>query len=342
MPESIIQWPTINILNRVINEFAVDPTTFIGVNMLPVVTEMGTDIKWDILGGTLGMTQAYQMDSEPRNINFRVLKTKTMGTMGWAETAVLNETDLLYIRNAGTLSDRAGRKLLALRLEQLNTRLETRMEYLRWSAMQGVLNVNQNGVNRVVDYEVPANHKPVLVGNRKWDDLANADPLSDFMDWSLLFRGTGAGRPIAYMNKHTSQWLAKNATIRDLVKQSSNTLLLGPMSVDRIVMPLVSDLDSIVVYDGGFTDEQGNWQTFIPDGVVILKAQGPVGEPFGDMVTTPSIRNGGIDNPTGGKFTIFKEEIGPEYTVQRVTVGAGFYGLPRIYHPNWLVVATVA
>jgi hypothetical protein len=341
MPETVIQWPSINILNRVINEFTVDPSQFIGVNMLPVVVEYAPTVKWDILGGTLGMTKAYQIDSEPQAIPFRRLYTKQMDTMYWAELGQLSEADLLYIRQQGTLSDRAGRRLLASRLEQLNTRLETRMEWLRWQAMQGSLTVNEEQVNRMIDYEVPSNHKITLTGSALWTDTVNSNPISDFMNWALLYRGTGAGKPTAFMNKKTAQLLAKNATVRDLVKQSTNTLLLGPGTVDKLLLPLVSDLDGIVVYDGGYTDDSYTFQTFIPDNVVILKGVGPVGEPFGDIVTTPSLRNGGIDNATGGKFTIFKEEIGPEHPTQRVIVGAGFYGLPRIYHPSWLIIATV-
>lgn len=337
---SMIPLPSIEALNKVINEFTTDPARYVLSRFMPVVTEFAPEIRWDILGGTTGMTNAHHIDTEPRAIRFNVLKEKMMSTAYWKEVSILNESDILFIRRAGSLTERAAQTLITRRMEQLNVRLETRLEWLRAQALLGQLDINENGVVRSIDYEVPSAHK--VTAGTPWSTVATADPIGDLQAWRLLFRGTGAGRPLMLCNQKVAGYLAQNAKVRELVRQSSEVVRIGTGTVGPLMTDLVGadGLSDVLVYDEGYTDANGVYHPFLPDNKVILIANGPAGEPFADFASTPTVHNGGVANATGGKFTLMKDE--QMEANPSIMLGAGIYGLPRVYHPDWIIVATVA
>ena len=90
---------------------------------------------------------AQSLGSDPKLVEARVLKTLAQKPAHFKEAQRLNERDLLLVRGLGT-EDRtrmAGR-LVTMAIEDLSLRVDTRVEWAIWQALQGSLTINENGV----------------------------------------------------------------------------------------------------------------------------------------------------------------------------------------------------
>lgn len=342
-----INWPSPEAITGVAREFQADPTRFIGQGILPVETtkyNLTPDhISWDVLGPAKGMTSAHTLGADPKLVEARVLKTLAQKPAHFKEAQRLNERDLLLVRGLGT-EDRtrmAGR-LVTMAIEDLSLRVDTRVEWAIWQALQGRLVLNENGVKRTIDYGVPGGNKiDVSDGAGEYWSHADGDPISDLQAALDKFDGTGAGRVRAFYNRSVAKLMSGNATVRDLVRQSAPVLQLGSSNVGSLVMDLVGGLEAMVQYDEGYVDDAGTFTKFIPDNKVILLGSGAATERLGEFASTPSLHNGGIDGATGGKFAGIDDSRAMAQANPFVEVFAGIYGLPVLFHPDWIVVLTV-
>lgn len=337
----MLKLPTIEVINRVFQEFQVQPGAFIGHEYLPLnTTDFAANadtITWETFGPSLGMTNQHRPGTDPRFINFQPVSQKTIGTAFWKEGHRIGERDILMLRKLGTFGECAGRSLVTKGLENLDLRLKTRMEWLRWQALMGTLTLPAIGgaPARTIDYEVPNAHK--VPADVAWTDTANADPIADLQAAVIRYRGKGAGKPDVIINAATAAVWAQNAKVRDLVKQSSSVVQIGTDNIGELMVALVGGIRRIRVYDEVYLDEAGNPQTFVPDYVAVLigAGQGVVG-PLGEFASTPSLHNGGIDGPMPGSFVIQDDNLSRANPY--LDLFAGIYGLPVIYFPKRIQV----
>lgn len=336
---SIIGYPTAQALGAVVKKIPYNPK-YIGNTILPDGQQFAEDLQWTIYGPLGGMTKPHNVDAEPRGVKFPIIEEKKLKTEYWKDVTVFSESDILYIKRLGTWNQRAGMELITERLRQMNARLDTRIEWCRWQALSGELQIIDEEIQkyRVINYEIPQEN--YMNAGWPWDDYDNADIISDLQAVCARFRGTGAGRPHIYMNAFTAKFMAQNKAIRELVKQSTSVLQIGQDNIGELVMQLVGGISGIHVYDEGYILETGDFNSFIRDYVVICIAQGPPGERLGEFVSTISLHNGTIDNPQPGKFVIVKDRLANEFNPS-YALGVGIYGLPLIYHPEWIVILFV-
>ncbi len=100
-------------------------------------------------------------------------------------------------------------------LTNLTRYVQNRVE-LAWGDVlsDGVLTINENGVQQQVDYGIPASQ--IVTAGTLWSDTANSDPLSDLIAWYDVYvalNGSGPG-----------QFLASLTTVRQL---QTNTKLIN-------------------------------------------------------------------------------------------------------------------
>lgn len=337
-------FPSTAEVTHIVRNRVQDPGNFIGMNLLPNRSVMAAKILVDVVDFPTGMTMAHQLGSDPKIIKGIGQRRKEYRTGHWKETRRWDEQELLETRQLGTFSERAGRDLINLGAVQLDNRLEVRQEWLRWQAMAGgVINIDENGVKYSVDFGVPTSHIIDLTdggGDVPWSDHANAKPLDDIIAWLDLFIGTGARPDTMYYSQKTANDLIQNAQMRDMLKQSTAILLLNKQNLPQVLSTFIPDL-KFAQYDQGWADEQGQFHFFVPDSDVIITGQGAPGELIGDFCSTISLHNGGVDKPRPGKFAITEDKSQSEKNPY-IDLTVGIYGLPRLFHPNWLVKAKVA
>ena len=335
-----LQFPTTQELNFVIrNRSGANVANFIGRSFCPLVPVYSKDIEYDVLSPAFGMTQAHQIGTNPKTVQMPKMETKRTGTAYWKETLRLDEEKLLYARQAGTLNERAGRDLVFQGGLQLDTRLETRIEWLTWKPIiDGNLAINENNVKYTVDYKLPAKND-ISAAATKWSDPTKSDPAAFLTTMVQSYRGTGAKARSVYMNSVTAGLAVQSAKFIELLKQSNFVGMLSPLNPAPALKLMIPNVD-FVIYDEGYLDASKNFQMFIPDGEIVMVGDYP-GDKVMDFASTISLHNGGIDKPQPGKFSIVEDESQRKKNPY-VDVTVGIYGLPRIFHPDWIRRAKVS
>lgn len=337
----MLNFPTSTEVTHIVRNRFQDPGVFIGRAIFPDVDTFHEKILVDVVDAPTGMTSAHNLGATPRIIRGLGSRRKEYRTGYWKETRQWNEAELLYTRQLGTFSQRAGRDLINQGAMQLDNRLEVRKEWLRWQTLLGgVIDIDENGVKYTVDFGVPTANKIDLTagGKTPWTDHQNANPVKDLLEIIQLFIGTGARPGTVYYNQVVAADLIQNAVLRDLLKQSSLVANLNTANLPQVLSMFVPQL-SFVQYDQGWADDAGTFHFFVPDSHVVITGAGS--EKLGDFASTISLHNGGLDAPKPGKFAIVEDKSQAEKNPY-IDLTVGQYGLPRVYHPNWIVSVKVA
>lgn len=332
-----MMFPSTKEITHVVRNRAIDPTRFIGRSFCPIREVYSAEIEFDVIEASAGMTPAHNLGADPKLTKLSGMKTKKVGTGYWKETKRVDEKELLYARAAGSYNERAGRMLVIEKSMQLDDRLETRIEWLTWQPLvNGKVEINENGVKYTAAYDIPNKNMPVPT--KKWSD-PTADILQDLNDYILLFRGTGAKATKAYFNYKVAGYLAANEGIKELLKNTNYSSFLSATNISQAMKLFYPEID-FVIYDEGYVDVKGEFNSFIPDKKFLLVGQGQSGEDMMDFGTTISLHNGGLDKPQPGKFSIVDDKS-EQSKNPFVDITVGIYGLPRLYHPNWVVSANI-
>lgn len=337
----VLNFPTSTEVTHIVRNRYQPPGVFIGRDLFPDVDTYHEKILVDVVDAPTGMTSAHNLGAEPRIIKGLAQRRREYRTGYWKETRRWNEAELLYTRQLGTFNQRAGRDIINQGAIQLDNRLEVRKEWLRWQVLLGgVISIDENGVQYTVDFGVPERNKIDLTagGQTPWSDHQNANPVKDLLDIIQLFIGTGARPGTMYYNQVVANDLVQNAVLRDLLKQSTMIAQLNTANLPQVLKMFVPHLD-FVQYDQGWADESGTFHFFVPDSHVVITGVGS--EKMGDFASTISLHNGGIDNPQPGKFAIVEDKSQADKNPY-IDLTVGQYGLPRLYHPNWIISLKVA
>lgn len=120
-------------------------------------------------------------------------------------------------------------------LTNLTRYVQNRVE-LAWGDVlsDGVLTINENGVQQQVDYAIPSGQ--LVTAATLWSDTANSDPLADLIAWYDVYVATNGAGP--------GQFLASLTTIRQL---QSNTKLINAIKgaqtgATHVTLPEISGL----------------------------------------------------------------------------------------------------
>jgi hypothetical protein len=328
-----LSFPTTQEINHIVRNIITDPSKYRGMSFAPVVSAYAARIQVDVINATAGITPPHALNSEPKVATLSGQSTRDYATGYWRETYRINEEELLYARQEGTYNERAGRLRVMRRSTELNTRLDTRIEQLRWAALvNGKVQVNDNGVNYTVDMKIPNSNKQTF----PWISDETRDIVADLETLKEIYLGTGAELDTIFMSIQIAKALASNASIKDLLKQSVFAANLSPSNLPKALQLLFPEL-KFEVYKQGYGDGKGNFVQFLPAGSFVGIGKG--GEVGMDFCTTLALQNGGVDNPQPGKFSAIEDKSANEKN-PFVDITVGINGLPRVHHPNWFISGT--
>lgn len=328
-------------LTEVVRNIRTDIKSFRGAQLLTggvdLKTELGLTIEYDVTYDATGMTPPTGLN-DPSPVNEKVVVDHIHFTnQEWREKMIIDREKIAKLRAPGNkLEEMWAEQYMIDCMIELNQRLETRFEWMRFKSLSGLLTVpaTKNKPAFDINYGVPVGNKPTAA--TLWSDTVNADPLADIDGWKLKFRGTGARAAGIIVNQKVDNYLKQNDKIQNLLR---NMYGRDVLSADSLAFVMKQQLNGLwyEVYDGGYIDETGTFNPFVPDNACIIVGEGMTGTMM-DLVTSPDNYED-IFKGQPGKFALTKMIEGDPVQWQVIN---GAIVLPRLKHVNWHVFATVA
>lgn len=296
-------------------------------------------LAWEQLDNYLGLQQVRGIDGSPPRVK-KVGAKRFVAEPGiYGEFIDLDELELTARRQLGTFADRVDvTDMIREKQDQLLQRRLDRIEQIGWLLLAtGTFSVaGPTGAILHTDAYTPQ----TMTAGVTWTTVATAVPLANFRAVKLLGRGKGVsfgGRSQAFMNQTTANDLFNNQNAADF--GGRYTVLANTVrsieTANRIL--LGEDLPQINIYDGGYLDDTGTFQLFIPNNKVIVIGQRPAGQRVGEYRFTRNVNNPGA--APGPYMRVI--DLGETQVPRRIDVHDGHSGGPVIYYPSAIVVMTV-
>jgi len=334
-----LNWPHAKSLDVAIKKMTYDPAQYIGAKFAPVTNAYAQRIEYDEIHGPSGMTSAHQLDADPLIVKYPSVTRKSFEPAYFKEMHRINESDLLKLRALGATEYQAmnAQSLIGYGLENLNIRIENRLEKMRWEALTtGQVAIDENGVKFTATYGIPNANLSKYVGV-SWASKTSSKPVEDLLDLQQDFVGSGYGLKYIIMNSYTA----------GLFCLATDTKTFYGAGIQEKVMPgNVSKYGPVflpgtewVIYDGGFETTPGSFGKFIPNNKIVFLGDATPGEII-DVVTVPSLHSPG-GSPVPGKFAFAIDKSGQSEANPHYDIVAGIYGLVRIRRPEAIMVMDV-
>jgi hypothetical protein len=225
-----------------------------GQELMPLVTQPGPRVEWDIKRPLGGMTQAVARGAESPVIHRRGVGQASFEPAHFREKVILGESDVTTLRKLGTWEQRStAAELIADIMVDLNNRLETRLEWMRWQpVVANALTINENKVQFTVSYNMPGRQRPTA--SPLWTTYATADPLTDIQTWLRLARGSGGVPKKFWFSSMVETHLFRNARILSLIDRIFHSGNVGMMSKEILQTIFKTYLGNYEyeVYDQGY------------------------------------------------------------------------------------------
>ena len=224
-----------------------------------------TPFSWDVKTGTNQLLESIAVEAEA-TVRGGIGKTNvTCQAPRYAEKEFISAAELNEMAKFGSATET---ELLKERVaeEQADMKNNTDLtrEFQAVKALEGKV-VDKNG-KVLVDYNFPAELKPVLTGSALWSDAAS-DPIEQLRAWKKLltrYAGTTISSFQAYSGSKAMTALINNEKALEKLK-----FLAGKQIAEEGRIARLAKVD-IEEYDGFYTDVNGDTHDMIPENVFAL------------------------------------------------------------------------
>jgi len=260
-------------------------------------------------------------------------KVVTCKAPRFSEKEFISANDLKDMRAFGSVT---ATELLKERIgdEQadMRTSVDLTREFMAVKALSGQV-VDKDGAV-LVDYHLPAEHKPTLTGTALWTDDAS-DPVKNLRAWKKLI-SQQAG-PVtgfaAFCGSGAMDALINNKNARELLQYTAGQQIAEEGRVARLAKINIDE------YDGTYTDDGGTMHDMIPEDVFALVGLGPQisAELFAPVIDLEAPAGVGKGKPADMFFSKMWDEKDPSGKWIKVEARP----LPVFFQPLAVVWATV-
>ncbi len=234
-------------------------------------------------------------------------KTVTCNAPRFAEKEFISADDLKDMRAFGSamatelLKERIGEEQADMR-----TSIDLTREFMAVKALSGQV-VDKNGTV-LVDYNLPAAHKPTLTGTAKWTDAAS-EPIKNLRAWKKMISqhaGPVSGFA-AFCGSGAMDALINNDNARELLQYSAGRQIAEEGRIARLAKVNIDE------YDGTYTDDNGTMHDLIPENVFALVGLGPqiAAELFAPVIDLKAPAGVGKGKPADMFFSKMWEDEDP-------------------------------
>jgi major capsid protein E len=347
----VLRFPTNVEMDVTTQEYQRDASKLKGQQILPMKLVQSQKVEWDEKDNVVGMTAVHTMDTDPKVRGRRGSNLKSYEPIPHKETELIKESELLKARSFGTLGGVINIDDLVMgAFSDAMSLDDVRIEWEIWQALQGQLNIDENGV--VLSETFPIQEYTPDV---PWDERADAFVLRDLNAIAQLFTPVGASAQgsIAHLNQATFNKILENTNPLDLRGFNVDNFRSAAFDLGQFNKLLEArKLPIFDVYDEGFHDDLGVFRRFIANGKVVIEGKRPPGQRIGDYVSTPSLHRVVNGQPAPGRFAFITvngqaNDLGMVAGVSLQQVGSvgnpnigivhGVYGGPRLVYPRTVV-----
>lgn len=228
---------------------------------------------------------------------------------------LLKESDRRRLATLASTGDPYAREVISRLYDDVGTLISGAAvvpERMIWQLLapttgQPGISIVANGVNYTYNYDPNSEYKTTNYieksGTDMWSDAEDSHPLTDLMTAMDTIETTYGRRPtIAYMSRKTFNYLMSSAEVRSaILAQNATANIFMTETVVRTVLQSTLGL-SVIIYNKQYKDEKGVTQLFLPDGMVVLTPDGPLGRTHYSM--TPEEIGAPNAGPTNASVSI--------------------------------------
>ncbi len=306
----------------------------VAFQLAPIDVRDSSVIRWEQLDNFIGLQQVRGIGGQPGRVKKTGSQAFEMVPGYYGEYEDIDEVELTIARDLGQfgeprdLSDTVAEKQMKLLQRQYD-----RIELTIWTLFSsGAFSV----ADPVTGKTLHTDQFPIQTysSTYAWSNSAAATPLADFSAIQLLQRGHSVNfgaQAVAYMNRTQFNNLRSNTNAADLYGRRVEGLATANnlLAINEILTN--DDLPTIQVYDGGYLDDTGTFQLYIPNGKIIVVGQRPAGQHVANYVMT---RNVNTPNMAPGQYTFVHDNEKPPREIQ---VHQGHNGGPIVLFPSAII-----
>ncbi len=313
--------------------------------ILPFEESDSANLNWEQEGDYVGTMQVRGIGGKPSLVNAIGGRRFSMTPGYYGEFQTIDEQELTERRRYGTFNVPIEiDDLVMRRFRHLQGRRIAAIKAMIWSLISTGRFATAKSSN-ALNPDVTITHTDQFsiqryTASTPWSTVASATPLKDMRAMALLSRGKsvtlGAGAK-AYCNRGTLNNLLNNTNSSDIggKRVEGGNTYNDLAAFNRTLV--ANDLPSIQVVEGGYKDESGNWNLYVPDNTVIVVGKRLDGADVGKFRLTRNVNN---DDMSPGFYDKVIDK-GATQVPRLIEVHAGFNGGPVIYFPSAIVAMSV-
>ncbi|MGE4402843.1 MAG: major capsid protein [Desulfobulbus sp.] len=257
-------------LTTAVNLMKTAPTRVLDVVFGNKKRQMSDTFSWDVKTGTEGLLANIRVTEEATVRGGIGRKNLTCKAPRYASKELITAAELNDMRKFG---DAAYPELLKERIaeEQFDMKqtVDLTREFQACKALSGQV-VDKDGTV-IVDYNLPAAHKPTLTGTALWTDAAS-DPIGNIRAWKKLIGQNGG--PVtgfaAFCGSLAMTALINNKNVRELLGYQAGQQIAETGGIARL-----AGVANIEEYFGSYLDSTKTRHDLIPEDVFALVGLGP-------------------------------------------------------------------
>jgi hypothetical protein len=343
------KYPTNYSLDMVTQEYVAQTEKLRGEQLMPFEDTETQVVQWDELDAERGMTAPHVMGTDPKIDTRPGSKLREFEPIPFKETDLVKENELLKARQFGTIGGVVDISAMIGRIAKARVdKNRLRCEWTRWQAFRGQLTIIENGV-RVNETFPIQQFNPIV----PWNLRDTATILRDLNAIKLLFRGTGASiqGAVAIGNSTTMATILENNNPADLKGFQGANFENSTFDLEAANRQLAKrKLVQLEENDDGYIDENGDFQTWLEDGELLIFGKRPAGQPLGKWLMTPTLHRSKNGQPAPGMFEIIQVNGSASTGAQavnivqlgqdknpKIEVTGGIYGGPVLYYPRSII-----
>lgn len=301
--------------------------------LMPIRSVEASMVMWEQLDRFTGLQAWRGLNGKPATVKQVGVRRFSVEPGVYGEMMPLDEKTLTQRRNIGTFADPVNvTDLVMERQSQLLVRRLDRIELIGWNILSGIFSVlNDEGA------VVHTDTFPVQTfeTDYPWSDHLHSTPLADLRSVRLKHRGYSVDFGAS------AQALANQVTINDVLQNQNPDDLYGRRQQGLSTINNLAGLNQLLTgdnlptlteYDGFYLDDNGDPQTFIPDGEVKVVGQRPMGQTVAEYQMTRNVNNPGFAPGAYMKVIVVDDEV-----PLQIQVHDGHNGGPCIFFPSAVV-----